>query len=357
MVTKEESMRDDEAREGRDELNLAEFPIAVMGPREELISVHEDTVRLPDGSRLHRRWTLMGSPQHGLPGPVEQDVYLVLMERAKEMNFAHPTMQVHLRNLCQRLGWTVGGTQVDRIKKALHCLAQTSITAENAFWDHQRKAYVSKTFHILDEVTIPEYQEGQEVHLLPTSVRWGEHVFNSIQAGYLKYLDLRFYFSLERNLSKALYRYLDKHRYDGKKVYRIGLRKLTAHLGIAPAYPAQWKQRLEPAHQELTRRGFFQSVQYEPGKEEELVVYRFGTPRPVESSQPPEQQGTLPLQEEKVAEVWERLPEKEREALVDAVMDRLSPAIRELNGGRRDSVWVLMGVDQMIRERFLGELA
>jgi hypothetical protein len=349
----EKSMRDDEKREGRDELNLAEFPIAVLGHREGLISVHEDLIRLPSGSCLHRRWVLMGSPQYGLPGPVEQDVYLVLMELAKEMDFSSPTMQIHLRNLCQRLGWSVGGAQLTRIKKALHCLAQTSIEAENAFWDHKHKAYVSKTFHILDEVTIPEYQAGQEVRTLPISVRWGEHVFNSIRAGYLKHLDLRLYFALERDLAKTLYRYLDKHRYDGKKVYRIGLSKLTAHLGMAPAYPSQWKQRLEPAHEELTRWGFFQSVHYEPGKEEELVVYRFGTPKLIEEPRPKGRQGTLPLQEEKVAAVWARLTEEERESLTDEALERLTPVVRELNRERRDSVWVLMEIDQLIRERFL----
>jgi hypothetical protein len=345
-------------RRSYDVLSLTEWPIAIASRRDhELTVTCEDTIPMPNGTFLHRRWVIDGTSEHGLPGYLEQDIYLILMERAQEMGFAHPTMPVHLCNLCRRLGWTAGGTQLARIKKALHCLAQTSITAENAFWDHQRKAYVSKTFHLLDEVTIPEYQEGQEVRMLPLSVRWGEHVFNSIQAGYLKYLDLRFYFSLERDLARSLYRYLDKHRYDGKKVYRIGLRKLTAHLGMAPAYPAQWKQRLEPAHQELTRRGFFQNVQYEPGKEEELVVYRFGTPKPVEAPPPPDPQRPLPLQEEPVAAAWEGLTEEERAALIDAAIDRLSPALRDLNGGRRDSMWVLMEVDRLLREQLSGQPA
>jgi hypothetical protein len=243
------------------------------------------------------------------------------------------------------------------VTTALYCLAHTVIRAENSFWDHQRKGYVSKTFHILDSVTLREYEAGQGKRFLPGYIHWGEHVFHSIRAGYLKYLDLRFYFSLERDLSRSLYRYLDKHRYDGKKVYRIGLRKLTAHLGMAPAYPAQWKQRLEPAHQELTRRGFFQNVQYEPGKEEELVVYRFGTPKPVEAPPPPDPQRPLPLQEEPVAAAWEGLTEEERAALIDAAIDRLSPALRDLNGGRRDSMWVLMEVDRLLREQLSGQPA
>jgi hypothetical protein len=143
-------MHDDEKREGRDELNLAEWPIAVVGRRSRDLTVtYEDTIRLPNGAFLHRRWVVSGTPEYGLPGPLAQDVYLALMELSKENHFASPRVEFSLRDLCRRLGRASGGQSIKQVKEALECFTYTTIHAENAFWDNKRKVYESKTFHIL----------------------------------------------------------------------------------------------------------------------------------------------------------------------------------------------------------------
>ena len=104
---------------------------------------------------------------------------------------------------------------------------------------------------------------------------WNEVLFNSFNAGFIKNLDVDFYFSLDGSISKRLYRFLDKNKY-GKSRYEIGILKLAALLPIQDEHPSQIKRRLESTHNQLIEKGFLNNVTYENGKTgEEKIVYRF----------------------------------------------------------------------------------
>jgi len=159
-----------------------------------------------------------------------------------------------------------------------------TIKAERAFWDNKKRRYVDVGFHVIDDYAIYDEQPGRKSRVgkkrLPYSyVAWNQVIFASFQSGYIKHLDTAFFFSLRSALSRRLYRYLDKKRYDGKPAFRIGLRKLAFEkLGMSRNYyPSHIKQELGRAHTELLAHGFLRDVAYQQrkGRQDDLVIYRF----------------------------------------------------------------------------------
>ena len=287
------------ARIGRDEMNLAEFPFALLADRapQGLNTVSfEDQVPGKDGVLVNRVWTVTGGESFGLPLASDEQVYVVLMEVSKEQGFDQRSVFVTRYDLIKRLGWPDKGDSYRRLRAALDRLLGVTIKAEKAFWDKAKQRYVDVGFHIIDDYAL--YDEtpgrkssgGQEV--LPLSfITWNQVIFRSIQAGNIKQLDAAYFFALRHNVSRRLYRYLDKKRYDGKPTFRIRLKKLAFEkLGMSRSYyPSQIKRELARAHEDLARTGFLSNVRYEksPGNSEELVVYTFTHRKRQVSEQPP----------------------------------------------------------------------
>lgn len=272
----EEALRDHKRpRVGRDELNLLEFPIALLADRAP--KTQDLVLRFKDGSK---EWTLEGSPQYGLPTARDLDVYVILMEITREQNFPQQ-VEFSRHDVIRRLGWDPHGQSYARLQLALDRLAGVTVRTVNAFWDASERAYVKRRLvHLIDSYEINDHRHvDQEQSLFPSWFQWSPELIRNIRAGHIKSLNLDLYFSLNSYVSRALYRYLDAKRYDGKATYRIGLKKLAwEHLGISrtAAYESQIKQKLAPAHTELIEQGFLTAAEYSPMKNgESMVIYSF----------------------------------------------------------------------------------
>jgi hypothetical protein len=275
------------ARVGRDEMNLAEFPFALLADRapEGLSTIKfEDSVEGKDGKLVRRVWTVTGGEEFGLPVATDEEVYVALMEVTKEQGFDQRSMYITRYDLIKRLGWPDKGDSYRRLKEALDRLLGVTIKAEKAFWDNAKQRYVDVGFHIIDDYAL--YDEnpgrkraGQQDALPLSSITWNQVIFRSFQAGNIKQLDTAFFFGLRSSVSRRLYRYLDKKRYDGKDSFRIGVKKLAFEkLGMSRTYyPSHIKQELKRAHDELVESGFLSTVEYVEAKGggEEQAVYRF----------------------------------------------------------------------------------
>ena len=297
------------ARVGRDEMNLAEFPFALLAdrhPRGPQTISFTDTISGKDGP-VERIWTVTGSDEFGLPLASDEMVYVGLMEATREQGFHSRTVYVTRYSLIKRLGWPDKGESYKRVQSALDRLLGVTIKAERAFWDNRKRRYVDVGFHIIDDYAIYDEQPGRKPQVteaaedsaqrrLPFSyIAWNQVIFASFQSGYIKHLDTAFFFGLRSALSRRLYRYLDKKRYDGKPVFQIGLKKLAFEkLGMSRAYyPSHIKQELARAHAELTEKGFLRDVSYQErsGDGDDLVVYRFTDRRYLieqEAAEPPQ---------------------------------------------------------------------
>ncbi|MGQ9729810.1 MAG: replication initiator protein A [Candidatus Zipacnadales bacterium] len=270
------------ARVGRDEMNLAEFPFALLSKRvpDGLNEIRfSDTIRGPSGLPVERRWTVTGSPKHGLPVAADELVYVALMEATKEQGFRSRIVRTSRHDLARRMGLPHGGAAYRQIKASLDRLVGVNIHAENAFWDPDKRTYGTVSFGLLDDYVLLDERKERTKDLPLGQVAWNRIIFASFLAGNIKRLDTSFFFSLKSPIARRLYRYLDKKRYDGKPHFQIGLEKLCfEHLGLSRSYKyaSQLRQKLERGHQELLERGFLTSVTYEPMvRGGEKVIYVF----------------------------------------------------------------------------------
>jgi Replication initiator protein A len=269
----------------KDELNLAEFPIAALTdriPDGQTTLVFEDKLERRDSPPIVRRLTIMGTHKHGLPTSLDDEVLVGLIQLTKRRsNFTDAKVQFSRYELIELLGWPRSGQSYRRIEEALHRWVGVVLMYENAWWDNAAKSWVDENFHVLDNVTLydrerrrPASRPGRagktdrggaaradKVPLPLSSFRWNEVIFQSFQSGNLKQLDLEFYLSLRLPTTKRMFRFLDKRFYRRMRL-DFDLRTLACeHIGMSRSYaPTELKRRLKPALEELERHGFLEPL-------------------------------------------------------------------------------------------------
>ncbi|MBV8554099.1 MAG: replication initiator protein A, partial [Planctomycetaceae bacterium] len=225
-------MRDDSEdlrRVGRDEMNLAEFPIALLTdypPEGVKMLVFEDR---------HGKLTVVGSEDRGLPTAFDSDVIVGLIQLTKlRNNFTDPTVEFTRYELLKLLGWPDRGQYYQRLKESLRRWVGVTLHYDGCWWDNRRKRRVSASFHILDEVVLPDEEDPKVV----SSFTWGRKFFKSCRDNNLKRLNLDAYFGLKSAISKQLYRHLDK-RFYLRPGWTYDLRELAfEHVGMSRNYTA-----------------------------------------------------------------------------------------------------------------------
>jgi len=271
----------------KDELNLAEFPITALSdrvPDGQLTLVFEDKLERRDSDPIIRRLTIMGTPKHGLPTSMDDEVLVGLIQMTKRRNnFTDPRVTFSRYELIELLGWPQSGHSYRRIEEALHRWVGVVLMYENAWWDNNAKSWVDESFHVLDNVTLYDRERrktgkaakgtkgpppkrsrkvGAEGDPLPlSSFKWNEVIFDSFKSGNLKQLDLDFYLSLRLPTTKRMFRFLDKRFYRRTQL-DFDLRTLACeHIGLSRSYaPTELKRRLKPALEELERLGFLEPL-------------------------------------------------------------------------------------------------
>lgn len=258
------------AWQGRDELNLAEFPIALLAsrPRRDLKTVHFQD-RVWDRSRgewVTRRLVISASDQYGLPTALDDEVILGLIQLSREDDFASRRVFFSRYHLLQVLGWRHEGKSYARLETSLKRWLGVTLYYEKAWWDKAAQAWVDENFHILEQVSLYDRRrclswQGDGEPRLSTFL-WSEVVFGSFQAGYLKQIDMELYRRLGSPIAKRLYRLLDKRFYH-RPQWEFDLRDLAhEHVGLSRAYDVgQLKRKLRPAIQELESVGFLQAIE------------------------------------------------------------------------------------------------
>lgn len=273
----------------KDELNLAEFPIAALTdrvPDGQTTLVFEDKLERRDSPPIVRRLTIMGTPKYGLPTSLDDEVLVGLIQMTKRRsNFTDQKVAFSRYELIELLGWPQSGQSYRRIEEALHRWVGVVLMYENAWWDNTAKSWVDENFHVLDNVTLYDRErrkpsrgkggkvaghgkkgagkaEGDSKAPPPlSSFRWNEVIFQSFQSGNLKQLDLEFYLQLRLPTTKRMFRFLDKRFYRRNRI-DFDLRTFACeHIGMSRSYaPTELKRRLKPALEELEQLGFLETL-------------------------------------------------------------------------------------------------
>lgn len=269
---KNETPIDENAPSFKDELNLAEFPIAALTdrvPDGQSTLVFEDHLEQRDGPPIVRRLSISGHGKLGLPVALDDQVIVGLIQLTKRHNnFTDPRVHFSRYELIELLGWPQDGHSYRRIEEALNRWVGVVLSYENAWWDNDEKSWVDETFHIIDNVSLYDRERAMKASAAKgkrpkplSSFRWNEVMFRSFQANNLKQLDLEFYLDLRLPTSKRLYRFLDKRFFQRERV-DFDLRVLACeHVGMSREYaPTELKRRLRPALEELEKSGFLEPL-------------------------------------------------------------------------------------------------
>lgn len=243
--------------DGRDELNLAEFPLAALSNRVaagQKTLVFKDTIYDAQAKqRVERQLTVMAADKFGLPTAVDDEIILALIQLSKRQGFSSKTVPFSRYEIIQVLGWEDESWNYRRIIEALDRWISVTLKYENAWWEPTSKAWVDETFHIIERLTEVKDKRGKE----RSAFVWSDVIFQNLQSGNLKPLDLELYRRLTIPTAKRLYRLLDKRFYRHRRV-EFDLIELAFHkLGISQNYLiGNIKQRLQPAIEELEAVGY-----------------------------------------------------------------------------------------------------
>ena len=246
---------------GRDEMNLAEFPIAALT---DYVPKGQNTIRFGDASG---NLMITGSDAYGLPTAADADVIVALIQLTKRRNkFSRATVHFTRAELLEILGWAESGKSYRRLTESLMRWSTTSLKYEGTWWDQKARRRINAVFHIINEVVLFDRADanGGTASLPPSYFTWNKIFLESCQAGNLKRLDLQMYFTLEHASSKRLYRFLDKrlHR-EPDQVFDLA-EVAFERVGLSRGYVGKKggvnvgkvREKLEPAIDELITRGF-----------------------------------------------------------------------------------------------------
>ena len=205
-------------QEGRDELNLAEFPISAIGnrfdPSVKTILFQDVAFDKASGETIRRKLTITASDQYGLPTAPDDEILLGLLQLSRIQNFAKPTVTFTPYQLLRILGWSINTNNYRRLKESINRWLGVTLYYENAWRDKGTGQWIDASFHFLEQVEF--YKPGQESALAPDGCsvfKWNDLVFRNFREGNLKVLDFHVYRTLEGGITKRLFRFLDKRFY------------------------------------------------------------------------------------------------------------------------------------------------
>ena len=243
----------------RDENNLAEFPIAILGARSEGANsleplVFRDTIRDPQTKQpVTRALKVIPSAKYGPPTPRDDEVLLGIIQLSSRTNFASQKVFFKQRELLSMLGWGDGKREYVRLEESLRRFATTTLEYDNAWWDSGKRRWVTCLFHLFNEVRIYKRNDGKsdgEGELC--YIEWNKHPFQSFQDGYLRAIDLDLFNSLRSPIAKRMYRFLGKRFYHNSR-FEMELRTFALEkIGISKDAPnPEIKRRLQRGFDEL----------------------------------------------------------------------------------------------------------
>lgn len=248
---------------GRDELNLAEFPLFYLGQRvpKGLKTLEYETEVIDSGRNraIKRRLQIVASDAYGLPTVRDADVLLSLILIAKQTdNLANNSVSFSRYQLRELLGWPDNGQSYKRIDLALRKWVTITLFFDS-WWDKGDERWENvRGFHLLEDIELTGTVGRPKQSELPlSSVRFGRRFFDSLKSGNIRQLNLEDYFNLSVPAAKQAYRFLGKRFYHRHNL-DFDLRTFACeHVGLSKNYPPnKLKIKLQPAIEELERIGY-----------------------------------------------------------------------------------------------------
>jgi len=269
------------------ERNLEEYPLFELKARQRgsKARLFERVIEGEGGVSLRQTWKVIPSGEYGMPGPVDQDVYLAVLQLLEKRGGMPEDGELafSLYELRKVLGWSDdSGGAYREIKDALVRIQLTGVQSTNAFYSAADEQLIADSFNVWSVHFAQRKKKGssgdggsgapsrarttRDRHVL----RFHPVFIRNYEAQYLKGLDAEFYWGLKMPLSKRLYRLIDLQRASGL-AWRTDLFAVRDQVPLDYHYPSEIKRALARAHGELTEKGFLSGIEYGEGAG---VLYR-----------------------------------------------------------------------------------
>jgi hypothetical protein len=248
--------------EGVDHAALALMPFTVAAETEPPVTF---AYQVAVDERIRRvNVTLDTVRSADLPKPVDQTIFLGLLQLALRSPEPGERLDFSRRELFELLRWTERNDGYARLRAGLHRLAALLITVESEVLSRSGRPYTGQErgSHLVDDYSVGK---GRDAH---GYVVWGHLVREAFRLGDLKRLDWDLLLALDNPLTGQLYRLLDRVTLSGHQRWEVGWRPLASALGMrAEAYsrPARFRQVLEPHLESLIVHGVIDGVDYQRG--------------------------------------------------------------------------------------------
>jgi hypothetical protein len=276
----------------KDEMNLAEFPIALVSHRVPMITKPDGTKEpiktiewngwaTVNGKRVPKKWMITGSDAYGLPTAVDDDAFMAILAAGSRSGFKSRDISLpSIYSLLKTLTSSDGGNHYNRFKQSLLRLHGLNIYTEYAYKDKDGDYVKTNGFHIIEDFQIAErYRPGDKRRKVPAvfgHIKLSDTVYGWIKNGNLKDLNYTTYQKLPTQLSRRLYRYYDKQRFWGesciRNVFNLCLKLGFAHSSIEKYSPQKFKDLLTSPLDELVLMGFLTGYEWQRNKQRELML-------------------------------------------------------------------------------------
>ena len=265
------------------ERNLEEYPLFELKARQRgsKARLFERVVEGEGGVSLRQTWKVIPSGEYGMPGPVDQDVYLAVLQLLEQRGGMPEDGELafSLYELRKVLGWSDdSGGAYREIRDALVRIQLTGVQSSNAFYSAADEQLIADSFNVWSVHFAQRKKRGERGAAGPRAgttrdrhvLRFHPVFIRNYEAQYLKGLDADFFWGLKIPLSKRLYRLVDLQRAGGL-LWRTDLFAVRDQVPLDYAYPSQIKRALARAHGELEEKGFLSGIEYGEGAG---VLYR-----------------------------------------------------------------------------------
>jgi plasmid replication initiation protein len=257
-------------QDGRDEMNLADFPISALQRQQAVAADGQKLDRIEFESsrydpvkrqRVRQKVTLTSSARDGLPTPADEHVILALLYVAKHThNFADSTVHFAPAQLFDIMGWAPNGRSYTRLRDVLRRLKALTIRYENAWWDVVGRGYEEEVATgILSAYRLARQVSGPRTAgtALQSWITWTQQFQQSLANGNIKRLNLEVFFQLRAPTAQRMYRFLDKRFYSVSELSLDLFEFACGHIGLTEVdNVAVLKRRLAPGLAELEAIGF-----------------------------------------------------------------------------------------------------
>jgi hypothetical protein len=290
----------------RSEVNFLRLPFFALSDsdvRKRTETEYKDVIQRGN-QRLEIQWNVAAHQKYGYPSPFDRKVHRAIEHIISGMKppIQNPIPLGSLASLAKLIGLKVskGGAPAgwfyDQIREAILRITHTAIESKGAFYHKGEEQQLKDSFHLYERaVFIGQKLDDGEV--ADTNYLYlGSWYLDNVNARYTKPLDYTYYRTLQRPISARLYELLGV-KFSGNPFINYRYSKLCQLLPVTRyQYLARAKQQLEPAHQELTRTGFFANVEWEKVRDDphDWYVNYWAGERARDEIQQARKQGVLP---------------------------------------------------------------